>query len=197
VNSINRQFPLLVAYILLILHEMLYLNKYVIAFGPIFLFIYAIHIYWENIQLTDYNLVLKNKDTWNTVYNFIVWSIIIQAAANKFSQSVLGLETKNYMEYMLIITPVISIICSSVLEEVIFRKMIFQYLNLKVGFWLASVSSSILFAIAHGNYAGWLGFFLLGMLWSWIYKKTGNIMVPIILHMIMNTISFIVLSIRV
>lgn len=195
-NAINRPFLLFIVYILLILLEIFFSTNYVSLFGPIVLFVYIIYVFWGYISSADFNLLFKNKETWKTIYTYTLWSVIIQGAANKLLQLVLGFEPFPITQYMLALTPLVAIICSPVIEEVIFRKLIFGYLNSKVGFWFASITSSILFALGHANYAGWLGFFLIGMFWSWIYKKTGNIMITIILHMSLNTIALIVMSIK-
>jgi membrane protease YdiL (CAAX protease family) len=146
--------------------------------------------------LTDFNLQFKNRETWKIIYTYTTWTVIIQGVTNKLSYMVLGSEPAPIDQYLLIFTPIVAIICSPIIEEVVFRKLIFGYLNVKVGFWLAAITSSIIFATAHANYVNWLGYFLVSMLWSWIYKKTGNIMILIILHISLNTISFIVMSIR-
>jgi|GEM_PF-5851401 membrane protease YdiL (CAAX protease family) len=192
----KRPIILLMAYILLLALEMLFLNKYINAFGPIILFAYILYIFWDDISSADLNLLFKHKERWKTIYTYMKWTIIIQGLTNLLAQLVFGFAPMLTMQDLLILTPIVAVICSPVIEEVIFRKLIFGYLNTKVGFWFAAIPSSILFAVAHANYVGWLGFFLIGMFWSWIYKKTESIMIPIILHTFLNTIVFVVLSIK-
>lgn len=165
-------------------------------FGPIILFVYVIYMFWEHISSADFNVLLKNRETWNTIYSYTAWSVIIQGVTNKLIYLALDFEPVPITQYLLILTPIVAIICSPVIEEVIFRKLIFGYLNAKTGFWFAALTSSVLFALAHANYANWLGYFFLSMFWSWVYKKTGNIMITIILHMSLNTIALIVMSIK-
>lgn len=172
------------------------LNNYVMLFGPILLFVYVLYMFWEHISSADFNLLFKSKETWRTIYTYTTWSVIIQGVTNKLSYVVLGSEPVPIAQYLLILTPIVAVICSPVIEEVIFRKLIFGYLNAKAGFWFAAVTSSILFALGHGNYVNWLGYFFIGLFWAWIYKKTGNIMIAIILHISLNTIALIVMSIR-
>lgn len=176
-------------YTLLLLVEITIPNKYVFAFAPLALFIIAMYIYWPRISNNDYNQTFKDKKLWNAVLTFLPPTIIIQAAANIISQQIFHLTPPDISKYLLIIAPTISIFCSSIIEEIVFRRIIFKAINLKLNFWYSAIISSILFAICHGNYAGWLGLFFVGVLWSWIYYKTQNIMVPIILHILLNTIA--------
>ncbi|WP_369077332.1 CPBP family intramembrane glutamic endopeptidase [Paenibacillus elgii] len=84
-----------------------------------------------------------------------------------------------------------SVIFSSVNEEIVYRKVIFGYLDKKFGFWAGAVLSSLIFALSHYNYAGWIGFLTIGLVWCWAYKRTENIAINILSHMALNLIFFI------
>ncbi len=81
---------------------------------------------------------------------------------------------------------------SAILEEVVYRKIIFSKLDRRFGFWPAAVGSSILFAVSHYNYAAHLGYFFLGMVWCYAYKKSGNLGVVIAAHTVFNALYFVV-----
>ncbi|WP_309123216.1 CPBP family intramembrane glutamic endopeptidase [Paenibacillus sp.] len=81
---------------------------------------------------------------------------------------------------------------SAILEEVVYRKIIFSNLDRRIGFWGAAAISSLLFAVSHYNYAAHLGYFFLGMVWCYAYKKSGNLGVVIAAHTIFNAIYFVV-----
>src|SRR5690606_39524180 len=89
-----------------------------------------------------------------------------------------------------------AIICSAILEETVYRGSLFGYLDRIVGMWPAAVVSSAIFAVAHYNYSAYLGYFLLGLVWCRVYKKTGNIGVVIAAHMLFNLIALTITSVR-
>ena len=83
-------------------------------------------------------------------------------------------------------------IVGPILEEYIFRKVIFGEIynkikgNRIVAFLIASIVSSILFAIAHNDIKFFFIYFGMGMLFSLAYVLTRRIAVPIIIHMLQN-----------
>ena len=81
-------------------------------------------------------------------------------------------------------------IVGPILEEYIFRKVIFGEIynkikgNRIVAFLIASIVSSILFAIAYNDIK--FSSYIFGMLFSLAYVLTRRIAVPIIIHMLQN-----------
>lgn len=84
-----------------------------------------------------------------------------------------------------------------ILEEYVFRKVLFGELynriksNKIVSFLIASIISSLLFAIAHNDIKFILVYFGMGMIFSLAYVLTKRIAVPIMIHMFQN--GFVVL----
>lgn len=89
------------------------------------------------------------------------------------------------------ITPLMIIhllIISPIVEEYIFRKLFADKL-LKYGELFYILTSSFCFSLVHLVPIGFshvLYTFILGLIWSFAYIKTGNILVPIILHSLSN-----------
>lgn len=77
-------------------------------------------------------------------------------------------------------------IAGPIMEEFVFRKAIGGFLVNKIGWIGASVISSLIFAFIHldGNY---LIYGAMGLLFSYLYYKTNNLLAPIIAHVLMNT----------
>lgn len=79
------------------------------------------------------------------------------------------------------------VVVAPVLEEIIFRGLLFGTLRRKWGVAGASVTSASVFAIAHGY--GVLGFasvFWSGLLWAWAYEKTASLLPGILAHAMNN-----------
>jgi membrane protease YdiL (CAAX protease family) len=172
-------------------------NKYTIVLGPIVIFTLLINRYLDEIKRTDINKLLKDKSIWKWSWYITVYALISQWVANEITQHGLNIKPPDInFAYTIVAAPIVSVMFSSVIEEVIFRKIIFTYLDKKFNFYIAAIISSALFALGHYNYAGWLGYFVLGLFWCWIYKKTGNITISILSHTYYNLFSFIMLTVR-
>ncbi|MEA3307087.1 MAG: type II CAAX endopeptidase family protein [Elusimicrobiota bacterium] len=74
-------------------------------------------------------------------------------------------------------------------EEIIFRGLIYGYLKKHKSFTFALLISSFLFAAMHGSPLVMLIVFIYGVIWVYLYEKTGGIIAPIIAHYLHNIIS--------
>ena len=94
-----------------------------------------------------------------------------------------------------------------VVEEVIYRGIIFNALageknNTKRNV-IAVILTALIFAIMHVTFVGFtfydllanLPVFMIGLTVTLLYLKTGNILCPILVHMVINTISVIAQSV--
>ena len=85
----------------------------------------------------------------------------------------------------------IAAIIGPILEEIVFRKIIFGALNKRFDFAIAAVISSLLFGLAHRDLPFLLTYTSMGFVFAYLYAKTKRIIVPIVAHASMNT--FVVL----
>ena len=84
-------------------------------------------------------------------------------------------------------------VAAPVLEELLFRVFLFNLLRQKLGLMPASVLSSILFGIYHGNAVQMAYAFCMGMAFSLLYDHDHRIPVPIILHASANAAVYFLL----
>ncbi|MBP2259043.1 CPBP family intramembrane glutamic endopeptidase [Virgibacillus alimentarius] len=87
---------------------------------------------------------------------------------------------------------IIPALIAPILEEIIFRKIIFGVLYTRTNFFIAAVLSALVFGIIHGEPMHILIYASMGFVFAFLYVKTKRIIVPIIVHMALNTISVIV-----
>lgn len=86
-------------------------------------------------------------------------------------------------------------IVGPVMEEMIMRRVILNEMaNVTKSMWLGIIISSALFAIIHINPIQVVFAMPAGIFLGWLYCKTGSLLVPICVHILNNTISFITLS---
>ncbi|WP_458453239.1 CPBP family intramembrane glutamic endopeptidase [Methanobrevibacter sp.] len=83
-----------------------------------------------------------------------------------------------------------SVILGPIVEEILFRGILFNRFNIKLPMTIAILSSSLLFSLLHPN-AAILSSFIFGITMCITYLLTENILVPITLHMLNNLISMI------
>ncbi len=77
------------------------------------------------------------------------------------------------------------VITAPIVEELVFRKTLCDRL-LALGEWPAVLLSGVMFALFHGNLNQFVYAFVLGTAFAYIYIKTGNILLTIGAHMIIN-----------
>lgn len=84
-----------------------------------------------------------------------------------------------------------SVILIPVVEEVIFRRIVFCVLRKWVGFSWAMLVSAVLFGVYHGNLVQFVYAGFCGMLLAYLYEKYDTILAPILSHMAMNAVAVI------
>lgn len=88
--------------------------------------------------------------------------------------------------WYLIATSFILVVIAPFVEEFVFRGVILHRLMEAVGFWKGIGLSGLIFGIFHINF---FGAFLFAVAASLLYLKSGNLLVPILLHMGNNAIA--------
>lgn len=85
------------------------------------------------------------------------------------------------------------VILTPIIEETLFRGIIFRGLRISSPFWLAAVVSSSLFALAHGQWNVALDTFVLGIVLAYLVEKTKSIAPGILIHALKNSLAFTLL----
>ena len=100
---------------------------------------------------------------------------------------ILGYATDNALLpkvlFMVILAPVI--------EEYIFRKQLIDRMHI-YGEKLAVVTSALMFGLFHGNLSQFFYAFALGLVFGYVYLKTGKLRYSISLHMLINLLGSVV-----
>lgn len=89
---------------------------------------------------------------------------------------------------------VLAVLIAPVLEEVVFRGALHGALRERVGVWPAALLSSGVFAAIHleivtSSPAFLVQLFVLGLVFVWLYERTGNLVAPTVAHLVFNAIS--------
>ena len=79
-------------------------------------------------------------------------------------------------------------VIAPIIEELIFRGLVFNRIKYNYNAVAAIIISSIAFGIYHGNLTQGVYATLLGLCLAYVYNKTGNLLVPICIHISANVI---------
>lgn len=90
------------------------------------------------------------------------------------------------------ISVIIAAVIPAIMEELVFRGIIFKGLKQK-GYWFAIVVSSVMFFIVHLSLSSIIYPLIMGIIFCFIVQKTGNVVYSIIVHFCNN---FLVLLIQ-
>ena len=79
------------------------------------------------------------------------------------------------------------VVLAPVFEEIIFRGIVYSTLRAKFGFPVSLIGSAAIFALAHGyGSVAFLTVFWSGMLWAWLYDRTGSLVPGMCAHAVNN-----------
>ena len=85
-----------------------------------------------------------------------------------------------------------AVLAAPLCEEIVFRGYFYPVLKRFTGTWPAAITSSLVFACAHGNLTAALPLFLFGALLVLLYEKTGSLWAPIAVHFCFNGATVVV-----
>ena len=95
-----------------------------------------------------------------------------------------GLAAVFTFEALVVVTPVV--------EEVFFRGFIFSGLVHRSGVGWAMVASAAIFSVSHLNVGVLIPIFVTGLLFAWLYQRTGSLWPSIVAHAGQNALAVIV-----
>ena len=156
-------------------------------------------------------LAMKNRDFFHvykgekaTIPQAIGWGIIGfflvffgQSIGAYIETEILGIEagsenTATFIEIAKAAPIMILVIAliGPILEELVFRRVIFGSLIQVQGFWISAIISGIIFAAIHFDFTHILLYTICGLVFAFLYHKTKRLLTSIIAHVLLN--SFVV-----
>jgi membrane protease YdiL (CAAX protease family) len=138
-------------------------------------------------EITYDSEALNNENT-NLAFSAFFICIIVQAIFNLVGIRIFVPNQQITITTLIPIVPIYTVLFAPILEELIFRKIIFGWLqrdNEKFSI-LAATISSLLFASSHMNLPYILGYFAVGFVLCYFYFKTRRLHVVILAHMFLN-----------
>lgn len=171
-----------------------------ISWGIIMIIYYIIHsINKESIlersgfnTLTKFNMLICTilGISLNIFINGIL-SLMNQRLLNGYSHLVENVINNDFIVVLLVVG-----ICAPIFEEILFRGIILNKLKEQFSASHAIIIQALLFSIVHMNFIQGLYGFILGCLFGFIVIWTESIYSAFILHIVINSLSIIVLSMK-
>ena len=166
---------------------------------PVALILYiGISIKSYGIQLTD--LIggrVRNVSWWSIPIVSIAWVIFSSGTtsilAGLFQVTPQEIRIMGGIEHALFSL----VVLAPILEELLFRGLLFNRLSSKYGNTIAILASSTAFFIMH-LYTGlwmWPAQFVFGLLACCVYSKSKSLLTPMALHALINFMNFLILVI--
>ena len=182
-----------------------YLVYVVLALYGSFLFKDRLIQQWKEIRKT------KRKFFFGVLKGllFLILMTVIFKFVSEMLRQFLGLDGQSlnqsnlqsiFQEQPLLIA-VFACIIGPLMEELLFRQILLRYLRKSLPTWLSIFIVGLAFALIHmhslslSEWVGAVGYLDGGLAFSIIYvKEKENIYYPLVVHMIMNSLSFISLA---
>jgi hypothetical protein len=99
--------------------------------------------------------------------------------------SIWDVDTVDVDSSAVILDTIGAIIFAPIMEELVFRGILFNRLKIRTGIIPAMIISSFIFAIGH-DFGGITSAFIFGVCMCILYLKTDNILIPMCVHFINN-----------
>jgi membrane protease YdiL (CAAX protease family) len=148
----------------------------------------------------------KNKLTAKNLLTILVMAFGIMMAGNLISIAIESLvgrinntEVSNSLEGILKEIPLsftilMTAVLAPIFEELLFRKILIDRC-VQFGELNAIILSGIIFGLFHMNISQFFYATALGMIFAWVYIRTGNILYTMFLHFCINTVGGVIPSI--
>ena len=162
------------------------LTNFINNYGGIILIltniIYIIYIIKKHrIKVNKYNLI----DNYPKIYLFISIPLFLNSL-------ILLINNQKIPTINIYIALFGSVIIGPILEELVFRSLIYNNLNKFNKKNTSIILSSIIFALVHNGFINIVYAFIIGTILTIIYSKNKNIKEVIILHMVANFMSLLI-----
>lgn len=150
----------------------------------------------KNVEISE---IRKNKPTTRTmVISFLLQfsAILILTVLTVIFFKVTGREIGGNIDALTPIMLFQLLIFNPIVEEYVFRKLFADKL-MKHGELFFMLISSFCFAIVHGVSLGipQIAYtFILGMIWSYLYVRTGNIWISVLMHSLSNLFGSVIIQ---
>ena len=130
-------------------------------------------------------------------FSFSLLTILISFSITSLLNSLFNYNILEKSFSFNIVTFLSTVIVGPIIEEIIFRYLIFDLIKEKRSTFDSALITSIIFALVHFDIKKMIFAFVIGLILNKIYIKTNNIVYPIMGHIIINLVGYFFLPFNV
>jgi membrane protease YdiL (CAAX protease family) len=116
-------------------------------------------------------------------YGFMEW---IESFGVEAVQDTVKLLQESKDPWVLGLMAFAAVVAAPICEEIVFRGYFYPAAKKFVGPWVATFSSALIFAAAHGSLGALLPLFVFGGMLVYVYERTGSLWAPVAVHFCFN-----------
>lgn len=146
----------------------------------------------RQISVTYINKISKPSFIPQMILLLIIFSLGVQKPINYFLNEILGNDNSLKNPIDNIVFSLGAVILAPLFEEIVFRGIVLRGFLSTYSPKKAIIYSAVIFGVIHGKPLQIWGAVVIGLFLGWIYYKTKNIGVAILLHFIVNLSSLLV-----
>ncbi|WP_284640996.1 CPBP family intramembrane glutamic endopeptidase [Paenibacillus silviterrae] len=174
--------------------SLFFLNKYTVSFLPLISIIAVIYLLKDEIKFFDFQQLIS-KEIMLKAWLGIQVGVYAHAACALMFPAEINLTEQLLSNYAVMAVNIVLI--GPIIEEIVYRKIIFGFLHQKFGFFSGAVLSSLLFSLAHFSMQRALAYFAVGMILCYISYKQSSNLPNIYAHIILNYAAILAQTIKI
>lgn len=120
--------------------------------------------------------------------------VFVGQIVGSYIEMILGIEAGSENTASLVeiakLSPIMIVVIAiigPILEEFVFRRVIFGSFFQVWGFWLSAIVSAIVFAAIHFDFTHILLYTICGLIFAFLYYKTKRLLTSIVAHVLLNS----------
>ncbi|WP_042353101.1 CPBP family intramembrane glutamic endopeptidase [Bacillus massiliigorillae] len=166
-------------------------------FSFIITLIIALFVLRKDFRSTTSLLRDRKQESISTSILWAILGVFLAFFAQSFAiliESMIGIGSGSENTHFLVdviesipLFAIVTAIVGPILEELVFRKIIFGTFYKKYNFVISAFISSLIFGLAHFEFEHIILYTAMGFTFAFLYVKTNRILVPIFAHVAMNT----------
>ncbi|MBR5460520.1 MAG: CPBP family intramembrane metalloprotease [Clostridia bacterium] len=131
----------------------------------------------------------KNTERKSLAFGRAFLMLLFFISVSITASALLGLAFESAPVNLSPIGAALSVVAVPIAEELFFRATLFESLNSLIGSGRAILLSSLLFSLSHSSPPAIILSFILGVLLTFAYGRTGSVRLPILCHAVNNLLA--------
>ncbi|MCX7553541.1 CPBP family intramembrane metalloprotease [Marinicella sp. S1101] len=98
----------------------------------------------------------------------------------------------NNMDYLPLSVLISTVLLAPAFEEILFRGVVFNQLNMRLNSVIAASFSAGFFALIHWSWPAFISLFFAGLLYAWLLARAKSLWIPMLAHVVHNLMTYLV-----